>query len=46
MGYLTYHRQWNILLKKQIDFIENNNLIEKMLNKPSREERLPIHRLN
>ena len=42
IGYLTYKRQWNFLLKKQIDFIENNNLIKKMLNKPSRKVNLPI----
>tara|TARA_B100001175_G_scaffold239474_1_gene205760 strand:+ start:17897 stop:18712 length:816 start_codon:yes stop_codon:yes gene_type:complete len=42
MGYLTYHRQWSFLLKKQIDYIENNGLIKKMLDKPSRKEKLPI----
>ncbi len=42
MGYLTYHKQWNSLLNKQIYYIENNNIIQKMLDKPSREEKLPI----
>tara|TARA_E500000331_G_scaffold123539_1_gene121054 strand:- start:20130 stop:20945 length:816 start_codon:yes stop_codon:yes gene_type:complete len=42
IGYLTYKRQWNFLLSKQIDFIEKNNLIKKMLNKPSRKVKLPI----
>ena len=42
IGYLTYKRQWNFLLKKQIDYIEKNNLIKKMLNNPSRNVKLPI----
>lgn len=42
IGYLTYQRQWNFLLNKQINFIENNDLIKKMLNKPSRKVKLPI----
>jgi methionyl-tRNA formyltransferase len=42
LGYLTYLRQWNHLLDKQIQYIEKNNLIEIMLNKPSRYDKLPI----
>jgi folate-dependent phosphoribosylglycinamide formyltransferase PurN len=42
MGYLTYKRQWNCLLGKEILHIERNNLIELMLNKPSRVEKMPI----
>jgi len=42
LGYLTYLRQWNHLLDKQIQYIERNNLIDIMLNKSSRYEKLPI----
>lgn len=42
LGYLTYHRQWNPLLHKQIQYIERNNLIDIMLKKPSRYKKLPI----
>ncbi len=42
LGYLTYLRQWNHQLDKQIQYIEKNNLIEVMLKKPSRDHKLPI----
>lgn len=42
IGYLTYKRQWNYLLKKQINFIEENGLLKKMLENPSRKDNLPI----
>jgi len=44
-GFITYHRQWNHLLDKQIEFIEKNNIIKEMLTRPSRKEYLPIKRL-
>jgi folate-dependent phosphoribosylglycinamide formyltransferase PurN len=46
MGYLTYQRQWNSLLAEEILYIERNNLIELMLNKPSRVEKMPIVEFN
>jgi len=42
LGYLTYLRQWNRLLDKEIEYIEKNDLIGVMLKSPSRNERLPI----
>ena len=42
LGYLTYLRQWNYLLDKEIEYIERNNLIELMIKKPSRDVELPI----
>lgn len=42
LGYLTYLRQWNHVLDKEIEYIEKNNLIDVMLKKPSREMELPI----
>jgi folate-dependent phosphoribosylglycinamide formyltransferase PurN len=42
MGFLTTNRQWSKYLRKHIEFIEKNNLIEKMLKRPSRNLALPI----
>ncbi len=42
LGYLTYIRQWNYLLDKEIEYIERNNLIDLMIKKPSRDVKLPI----
>ena len=42
LGYLTSMRQWNHLLERQIRYIERNNLLGLMLQKPSRFKRLPI----
>lgn len=42
LGYLTYTKQWNTLLDKEVECIEKNNLIALMLKKPSRVEKLPI----
>ncbi len=42
LGYLTYMRQWNYLLDKEIEFIEKNSLIKTMLIKPARKEELSI----
>lgn len=42
LGYLTFIRQWNYLLDREIEYIEKNNLIGLMLKKPSRQVELPI----
>ena len=44
-GFITYHRQWNPLLQKQIEFIEKNHIIKEMLINPSRKEFLPIKKI-
>ncbi len=41
-GYLTRNSQYSDFLRMQIDRIEKNNLIDEMLKKPARKERLPI----
>jgi len=46
LGHITYLRQWNHLLDKQIEYIKNNNLIELMLEKPSRDHKLPVKDVN
>lgn len=42
LGYITYGRQWNEILVKQIEFIENNYQMAIMLKKPSRKANLKI----
>jgi hypothetical protein len=41
-GYLTRNNQYSDFLRMQIERIEKNNLIDEMLKKPARKERLPI----
>ena len=41
-GYVILSKQWSSLLAKQIRGIESEGLIQKMLQKPSRREALPI----
>ena len=42
LGFLIFTRQWGKYLRKQIEHIERNNLIEQMLKKPARKHELPI----
>lgn len=42
LGFLTLTGQWNRCLNKQIENIESNNLIGRMLKKPARKQKLPI----
>jgi len=42
LGSPTCFKQWNHALDGQIKYIERNNVIEAILNKPSRDDRLPI----
>lgn len=42
IGFLTYQKQWNFLLTKQIQLIERNNLMREILKSPAREVELPI----
>ncbi|MFC1590026.1 formyl transferase [Candidatus Omnitrophota bacterium] len=40
-GFLTLNRQWSGHLRRQIEYIEKNNLIASMLRHPARKKRLP-----
>jgi methionyl-tRNA formyltransferase len=42
LGFLTLNRHWTNYLRKQILHIERSNLIQQMLKRPARKERLPI----
>ena len=42
LGYLTLNRQWSRHIRKQVEYIERNNLIGLMLKKPARKQELPI----
>ena len=42
LGYITYLRQWNHLLCRDIKYIEKKGLLETMLEYPSRKEKLGI----
>lgn len=42
LGFLTLNRHWTKHLRKQIRYIEKNNLIGQMLKKPARKKKLPI----
>ena len=42
LGFLTLSRQRSKYIRKQIEYIERNNLIEPMLKKPARKQELPI----
>lgn len=42
LGFLAVNRQWTKCLGKQSEYIERNNLIEVMLKKPARKQKLPI----
>lgn len=42
LGFLSRIVQWNSILEKELKYIEKHNLIEVMLKKPSRREKLPI----
>lgn len=41
-GFMTRVKQWNRHLFKRLENIENNGLIQTMLEKPAREQKLPI----
>lgn len=42
LGYLTLNRQWSKALKKEINHIEQHNIINQMLKTPARKELLPL----
>ena len=42
LGFLTLNRHWSKHLRKQIRYVEKNNLIQQMLKKPARKKKLPI----
>jgi len=42
LGFMTRVKQWNRHLFKRLENIENNGLIQTMLEKPAREQKLPI----
>jgi methionyl-tRNA formyltransferase len=42
LGFLTLNRHWTKHLRKQIRYIEKNNLIGQMLKRPARKKKLPI----
>lgn len=42
LGFLTLNKHWTKYLRKQIQYIERNDLIERMLRRPARKQRLPI----
>lgn len=42
LGFLTLNRHGSKYLRKQIQYIERNNLIEQMLKRPARKQKLPI----
>jgi methionyl-tRNA formyltransferase len=42
LGFLTLNKHWTKYLRKQIQYIERNNLIEQMLRRPARRQKLPI----
>lgn len=42
LGFMTCLRQWTPMLDKQVKYIEDNKLIENMLSKPARKEKMPI----
>lgn len=44
-GFLSLKRHWSAYLKKQVQYIEKNKLIEQMLKKPARKQKLPIVKL-
>lgn len=41
-GHLTRNRQWSDYIRMQIEFIEKYSLVDVMLKKPSRKQKLPI----
>jgi methionyl-tRNA formyltransferase len=42
LGFLTLNKHWTKYLRKQIQYIERNNLIQRMLRRPARRQKLPI----
>jgi methionyl-tRNA formyltransferase len=42
LGFLTLNRHWSKHLRKQIRYVEKNNLIQQMFKKPARKKKLPI----
>jgi methionyl-tRNA formyltransferase len=42
LGFLTLNKHWTKYLRKQIQYIERDNLIERMLRRPARRQKLSI----
>jgi methionyl-tRNA formyltransferase len=42
LGFLTLNKHWTKYLRRQTQHIERNNLIEQMLKKPARKQKLPV----